>query len=131
MAVKRGRTGHQSKRYDTESNETRKERKKKKKEKKKEKKGADVFITCFQKHNHAFKIQSPQRMIVGLFGKPFTLTNKAASIPQVTVKEIPKDKLNSHFANVSHTIITNDKSIDDLTFLKRFCKSTMSMYTFY
>ena len=62
MAVKRGRTGHQSKRYDTESNETRKERKKKKKKKeKKEKKkkkgkGADVFITCFQKHNHAFKI---------------------------------------------------------------------------
>ena len=38
MAVKRGRTGHQSKRYDTESNETRKERKKKKKKKKRKKK---------------------------------------------------------------------------------------------
>ena len=30
-----------------------------------------------------------------------TLTNKDASKPQVTVKEIPPDKLNSHFANVS------------------------------
>ena len=38
MAVKRGRTGHQSKRYDTESNETRKERKKKKKKKEKKEK---------------------------------------------------------------------------------------------
>ena len=26
----------------------------------------------------------------------YTLTNKAASIPQVTVKKIPQDKLNSH-----------------------------------
>ena len=58
MVVKRGRTGHQSKqRYDSESNETGKKRKKKKKKKEKEKKeekekrkGADVFITCFQKH---------------------------------------------------------------------------------
>ena len=39
-----------------------------------------------------------------------TLTIKDASKPQVTVKELPPDKLNSHFANVSDTIITNDKS---------------------
>ena len=38
-----------------------------------------------------------------------TLTNKDASKPQVTVKELPPNKLNSYFANVSDTVITNNK----------------------
>ena len=60
----------------------------------------------------------------------YTLTNKDASISQVTVKEIPQDKLNSHFANVSHTIITNNKSrLNELSYLKRFFKLTMSIST--
>ena len=59
-----------------------------------------------------------------------TLTNKDASKPQVTVKELPPDKLNSHFANVSDTIITNDQSkLNDLSFLKRFCESKISNST--
>ena len=59
-----------------------------------------------------------------------TLTNKDASKPQVTVKELPPDKLNSHFANVSDTIITNDQSkLNDLRFLKRFCESKISNFT--
>ena len=42
-----------------------------------------------------------------------TLTTK------VIVKELPPDKLNSHFANISDTVITNDKSkLNDLSFLK-------------
>ena len=37
-------------------------------------------------------------------------------------QRITPDKLNSHFANVSDTVITNDKSkLNDLSFLKRFC----------
>ena len=40
-----------------------------------------------------------------------TLTTK------VIVKELPPDKLNSHFANISDTVITNDKSkLNDLSF---------------
>ena len=47
-----------------------------------------------------------------------------------SVKELPPDKLNSHFANVSDTVITNDKSkLNDLSFLKRFCESKMSNST--
>ena len=58
------------------------------------------------------------------------LTNKDASKPQVTVKELPPDKLNSHFANVSDTIITNDQSkLNNLSFLKRFCESKISNST--
>ena len=59
-----------------------------------------------------------------------TLTNKDASKPQVTVKELPPDKLNSHFAIVSDTIITNDQSkLNDLSCLKRFCESKISNST--
>ena len=48
----------------------------------------------------------------------------------VTVKELPPDKLNSHFANVSDTIITKDQSkLNDLSFLKRFCESKISNST--
>ena len=59
-----------------------------------------------------------------------TLTNKDASKPQVTVKELSPKKPNSHFANVSDTIITNDQSkLNDLRFLKRFCESKISNFT--
>ena len=59
-----------------------------------------------------------------------TLTNKDASKPQVTVKELPPNKLNSHFENASDTIITNDQSkLNDLSFLKRFCESKISNST--
>ena len=70
-------------------------------------------------------------MILGLFGRPLTpLTNKDASKHQVTVKELPPDKLNSHFAIVSDTIITNDQSqLNDLSLLKRFCESKISNST--
>ena len=70
-------------------------------------------------------------MILALFWKAInTLTNKDASKPQVTVKELPPEKLNSHFANVSDTIITKDQSkLNDLSFLKRFYKSKISNST--
>ena len=59
-----------------------------------------------------------------------TLTNKDAPIPQVTIKELPPNKLNSHFANISDTIITNDQSkLNDLSFFKRFCESKISNST--
>ena len=39
-----------------------------------------------------------------------TLTNRDTSKLQVTVKDLPPDKLNSHLANVSDTVIANDQS---------------------
>ena len=38
-----------------------------------------------------------------------------ASKSQVTIKELPPDKLNNHFANVSDSVFTNDKpKLNDL-----------------
>jgi len=39
-----------------------------------------------------------------------TLTNRDTSKLQVTVKDLPPDKLNSHLANVFDTVIANDQS---------------------
>ena len=92
--IKRDRRGYASKRQVTESKETRRIQKVELQ--------SDIFNTYFQKHP----------------------SNLVASKPQVTVKELPPDKLNNHFANVSDSVITNDKSkLSDLSFLKRFCES--------
>ena len=39
-----------------------------------------------------------------------TLTNRDTSKFQVTVKDLPPDKLNSHLANLFDTVIANDQS---------------------
>ena len=88
-----------------------------------------MFNTCFQKTY--FQNLVPSKNYSRSIWKAInTLTNKDGSKPQVTVKTLPPDKLNIHFANVSDTIITNDKSkLNDLSFLKRFCESKRSNST--
>ena len=71
-----------------QKNEERKKKRKKekKKKRKKKRKGADVFITCFQKHMLS-KFSRLRNDCRSIWKAIYTLTNKAASIPQITVKE--------------------------------------------